>query len=304
MTMSCDDVRDLAPGYVLGALAPAEEQGVRKHLASCAQAHDEVDAFGGVVPYLDETVELVEPPASLKVRVLAAATAEPRSRAATRGGKERAAASGAAGRRPSVEAPPPDYPVLFPPEEPPSSTPQPNIVVPFPDDAAGEARAPRRRSPLAWAAGVAAVLAIAGLAGWNLALQNQLAPLRSFDAAVAQVLDVAARPGSQTAILRPESGDGPRGFASVASDGSIAIAVRGLAPTTGSEVYEAWAVTADRQTPLGSFTVAADGTGRLVNHTSPPPAGVILGLTREPGPGATTPTLPMISSGTATAPPP
>lgn len=304
MTMSCEDVRDLVPGYVLGALELAEEQAVRDHLATCTKAHDEVDAFGGVVPYLDETVELVEPPALLKARVIAVAAAEPRRRAPGRRATDRAAASAPAGRRPPAAAPPPDSLGLFPAEAPPGSPLQPDIVLPFPVDAERDIRARRRRSPLAWVTGVAGVLAIVGLAAWNLLLQNQLAPLRDFDAAVAQVLDVGAQPGSQTAILRPASGGGPRGIASVAADGSVAIAVRGLAPTTGTEVYEAWAVAADRPTPLGSFTVAADGTGRLVTRTSPPTAGLILALTREPGPGATAPTLPLISSGTATAPPP
>ncbi|MFL5680597.1 MAG: zf-HC2 domain-containing protein [Chloroflexota bacterium] len=77
MTLRCDDVRDLAPVFVLGALEPAGDREVRAHLRTCAEAHDEVETFGGVVPYLNDTVELVEPPAALKSRVLAAVAAQP-----------------------------------------------------------------------------------------------------------------------------------------------------------------------------------------------------------------------------------
>jgi hypothetical protein len=175
--------------------------------------------------------------------------------------------------------------------------------VPFPDEQERAVRERRRRSPLRWLAAAAAVLAIVALGGWNLLLQRQLATQQTFDSAVAQVLDVAARPGSQTAILHADTSNGPRGIASVGPDGTVAFAVRDLAPTTGAGVYEAWAVSGDRQTPLGSFSVAADGSGQLVARTSAPTAGLILGLSREPAPGATVPTLPMITSGTATAAP-
>src|SRR5438045_308608 len=80
MTMNCDVARELAPGFVLGALSPDEERAVRDHLASCGEPHPEFEAFGGIAQYLDETVELVEPAASLKERVLAAVAAEPQSR--------------------------------------------------------------------------------------------------------------------------------------------------------------------------------------------------------------------------------
>src|SRR2546423_2019722 len=77
-SMNCDTVRELAPAFVLGALTRSEEQAVREHLATCGEPHPEFEAFGGVVPYFGETVELIEPPASLKERVLAAVAAEPR----------------------------------------------------------------------------------------------------------------------------------------------------------------------------------------------------------------------------------
>jgi anti-sigma factor RsiW len=76
MTMTCDQARDLAPAYVLGALDTAEERAVHEHLASCPEAHEEFPELGGVVPVLAEAVELVEPPAALRDRIMAAAAAD------------------------------------------------------------------------------------------------------------------------------------------------------------------------------------------------------------------------------------
>jgi hypothetical protein len=75
---TCDEVRDLAAGFVLGALEPAESRAVREHLATCPEAHRELAELGGVVPYLNESLlaDPVEPPASLRDRVLASAAAE------------------------------------------------------------------------------------------------------------------------------------------------------------------------------------------------------------------------------------
>ena len=51
---------------------------VREHLATCPESHAEFDELGGVVPYLldDPSLELVEPPAALGDRIMAAAAAD------------------------------------------------------------------------------------------------------------------------------------------------------------------------------------------------------------------------------------
>ena len=57
---------------------------------------------------------------------------------------------------------------------------------------------------------IAAVLAIALLGGWGLLLQNQLESAQSYEQSVAAVLDVAGQPGSLTAVLTPDGGEGRR----------------------------------------------------------------------------------------------
>jgi anti-sigma factor RsiW len=65
MAISCDRVRDLASGFVLGALDPAEMTAVREHLGGCSRPHAELRELGGVVPYLGGSLEPVEPSARL-----------------------------------------------------------------------------------------------------------------------------------------------------------------------------------------------------------------------------------------------
>ena len=165
------------------------------------------------------------------------------------------------------------------------------------------APAPRSSRPaMSWVLGIAAALAIALLGGWNLLLQGELGAARTYEQQVAAVLDVAGQPGSLTAVLTAEDGDGPAGLAAVSSDGAVSLAMRKLAPTTGDEVYEAWIIGGDGvPVPLGSFQVGASGVAFFESRGLPAEAGIVLALTREPGPGATAPSGPPVSAGTATA---
>lgn len=271
MNVSCEAVRDLAAGYVLGALEPSEERLVREHLAACEEGHREFAELGGVVPYLAELAPVVEPPAALKQRVLAAAAADAGSRRLAAAG---APAAGAAAAQPSH----------------------------FPTAAQRQERDARRRSRVAWITAIAAVIAVAIMGGWNLSLRGDLDRARDDQRALAAVLDVAAQPGSQTAILVGDDGGGPSGLAALARDGRVAIVMRGLTPTSGREVYEAWLIGATG-TPraIGGFSVGASGEAGFTARGVEAEPGVTLALTREPGPGATAPSGPIVSSGRATS---
>ena len=153
-----------------------------------------------------------------------------------------------------------------------------------------------------WLLRIAAVLAIAVLGGWNLLLQGQLSAAQRYEENVAAVLDAAAQPGSVTAILTADGGTGS-GLAAVAANGDLALAMRDLAPTSGNSVYEAWFIGSDGvPVPVGDFKVDSSGTGFLEAGGLPAADGIVLALTREPGPGATIPTMPIISKGVAAAP--
>jgi hypothetical protein len=258
-----DEAMDLAASFVLDALEPDEMAAVREHLGTCPESHAEFAELGGVLPVLDASIPLVEPPASLKARVMAAAAADLEAR--------RGAATLA-------------------PEEP--RVPSADVVRPL----------QRRPTPLrAWALGIAAVLAIIALGGWNYSLQQQLNDARAYEQQVATVLDAAQRPGSLTAVMRAGQENGPNGIAAVTTDGVALIAMRDLAPTSGSEVYEAWVIAADGvPVALGELQLRPGGVGYLQAGGLPTDSGIVLALTREPGPGATAPSSDPISVGTAT----
>lgn len=259
-----DEAVQLAAGYVLGALEPGEEAAVREHLRSCPESHVEFEELGSVVPALAEAVEPVEPPAALRSRILAAAAAERTGAAPTVAAPVRA------------EAPQPAEP-------------------PIPIDS-------RRRGPgaVSWFLVAAAGIAVVALVAVNLLTLGRLNASEQFARDVAAVIDTASQPGAVTAVLAPAEAGGPRGLAAVGPDGTVTMALQDLTPTTGSEVYEGWAIVGESApVPLGGFTVGDSGTGRLDGTGVPAQPGMTLALTREPGPGAQTPTPPILAAGVA-----
>lgn len=273
--LTCDEVRDLAASFVLGALDADEAAAVRAHLATCTDPHAEMAELGSVLAVLAESVPVVEPPAALKGRIMAAAAADLDARKSVTTPSEGAA------------------------------TPSEPAAAPRALPTAGErqARAARRTSSIGtWALRIAAVLAIVALAGWNLLLQGQLNEARTYEQDVAAVLDAAGQPGSLTAILHGEGGNGPAGLAAVGSDGVVKLAMRDLPPTQGDQVYEAWVIGVDgKPVALGGFRVGPSGTAFFEGSGLPTEDGIVLALTLEPGPGATAPSSPPVSAGTASA---
>lgn len=279
--LTCDEVRDLAAAYVLGALDRADEAAVRAHLAGHADGHPEIEELGSVIPAFAEVIPVVEPPAGLKARIMAAAAAD----LAARGDASVAPATTATTAVPATPAPPspPAAPVAFP---------------------TAEERAARRTRTTTggWLLRIAAVLAIALLGGWNLLLQNDLVAARRYEQNVATVLATASQPGALTAILTADGGTGS-GLAAVDANGAVAMAMRDLAPTSGSSVYEAWVIGSDGvPKPLGGFTVDSSRTAYFSGTGLRTADGIVLALTLEPQAGATTPTMPIIAKGVAKAP--
>ena len=270
--LHCADVADLAAGFVLGALEPGEADAVRIHLASCPEAHAEVAALGSVAPALFETVEIVEPSAGLRDRILAAAGADQRR---------------ASDRQAVSDARPVEPPVAIDRQRPLGARERTR---------GGGLFGRAMWTPVA----IAAALAVVALGAWNIVLQTQVSDLTAYRTGVVEVLDQAARPGSQLAVLAPPDGSsGPSGLAAVAADGSVAVVLRDLKPTTGSQVYEAWLVGVDgKPIPIGGFQVGGSGTASFVAHGTAEP-GITVALTLEPGAGAKTPTQPIIALGKA-----
>jgi hypothetical protein len=268
--LSCSDVADLAPAFVLGALTPSESDAVRRHLAGCPEPHPEMAELNSVTPALFEGVEPVAPPVELKARIMAAAAADLEARRA---------GAPAAPVAPAPAAPPPAEPRR-----------------------AWDLTALFRRPVWAAVAGLALILAIA-LGAWNVQLRNDLTALQAYRTGVVAVLDRAAKPGAQLAVLtNPGGAGGPTGLAAVAADGSVALVMRDLAPTSGTQVYEAWLIGSDNvPVAIGGFKVGGSGAASFVASHAAQGEGVVVALTLEPSEGAKTPTLPIVAAGAARA---
>jgi hypothetical protein len=252
--LTCDEVRDLAPLFVTGALDADEMHAVREHLAGCEDAHAELSELGEAATALLETAEPADPPAALKPRLMAAAAADL-----------------AEGRHPA-------------------SVPAPKIV------SLDDARA-RRGSRLGWLLAAAAVIAAVALGGWNIALRGQLDTAQAYRTGVDQALALAAQPGSVTAFLTAEDGS-VSGFSVVGQDGTTKLAVRGLAPTTGSQVYTAWSIEGDNApVAIGDFTVGSDGVAVATAQAPDATPGAVIALTLEPNAGNQAPMGPVVASG-------
>src|SRR4051812_42279701 len=309
--MDCDTVRDLAPLFVLDALEPDETAAVRAHLADCDDAHAELQELAEAAGSLSLLVEPVEPSAGLKSRLLAAAGAHPRdgrhpsvaSAAAPSTVTPAAVAStiaSATASAPATAAPPPGAG---------SAADATSDVRAARDDATHLAppvdlrlERDRRRFRLASLGAAAAILLAVALGGYALVLRGQLADETAYRQVVDQALQLAAEPGSATAVIA--GADNPSsGLGVIGADGRVELAIRGLGPSTGREVYTAWAIGADG-TPraLGDFDVGGSGTG-VATATSPVTGpGTVLAITLEPEPGATAPHGPIVASGSATTP--
>jgi anti-sigma-K factor RskA len=82
----CDSHADLIGGYVLGALDPAEEAAMRRHIEECDQCRREYESLAGIPALLDRIEPADVPPpapaASLEDAVLNRVARERRERAA------------------------------------------------------------------------------------------------------------------------------------------------------------------------------------------------------------------------------
>jgi hypothetical protein len=272
--LHCADVEDVASGFVLGALEPAEADAVRAHLAGCPEPHPEMAELGSTIPMLLASVEPIEPPASLKGFILAAAAADTQ--------RERMpAADTQRERMPAADAQ--------------------RLRMPAADTqrTGGGFLGSLFRRPVWAGVAMAAVVAAVAIGVGYLGLRTQVDELTAYRNAVAAVLEKAGQPGAELAVLQAGDGTGgPGGFAAVSQDGSVSLVMHDLHPTTGGQVYEAWIIAGQgAPIPIGGFTVTANGTASFAVAHPSLGSGVTVALTLEPGPGATTPTLPIIAAG-------
>jgi hypothetical protein len=278
MALTCDRVRELAPGFVLGALNPKEMIAVSGHLKGCRKPHPEMDDLGGVLPYIAESLEPVEPPAWLRESVIAAARADLVARRRVGKPSERRAAQ------------PVMAPVAVPDAPAPVAT-QPRRLAPaaeiisFPG-----ARASRRRRVLTWATRAAAAVAIVALAGYSFVLQGELRDAQTQRDHLATVEYYRGLPDARTAHLTAIDASNAGGIAVLHHIDHLIVSLYGLPATKGDQVYVLWLANGSGGwTKLGWVTVDDSGVGYLELSNVPTSGNLWLLVSREPNAGVTQP---------------
>jgi hypothetical protein len=260
---------------VLGALDVDEMIAVSDHLDTCPELHPEIGDLGGVVPYLADTLEPLEPPAWLRESVMAAAQAD----LLTRRHVAEPVAIPVAVTSPHAAA-------TWHGQSPASGA----EVIPI-----ARPRVSRRRRFVTWTSRVAAVAAVVVLAGYAVVLQSDLSKLQQHHDTMVYA---AAQLDTRTAALTARDGSKAGGVALLRPTGHIIVNVANLAPTQGDEAYVVW-LTADNgvESKVGWFTVSDSGDGYLEVDNVPTSASLWIWICKEPNSSVTKPTGPTIVSG-------
>jgi anti-sigma-K factor RskA len=309
--INCAEATDRAAFFVLGALDAGEAIEVRDHLETCPNEHPEFKEFGGVVPYLADALEPLEPSPELRRRVIDAVEGDVRVRRRDENAAERLVASFGAGTqaRPATSGAPPapaaapaPIPVEWPEAEPTAETaPRPSPVAPMPEaEPAIEPRTvpERRRSRLpALALGLAAVVVIGVLAGWNLMLLSSATDARHRAEVLRDAMIASQDPGARVAQLSGTgSASGAGGFVAVPADGDGYLVVHGLEPPPADQTYQAWFISGDQPRSAGLLRVGDDGLA-IVEGLRPGGSVDAIGITLEKAGGSPSPTLPVLVQG-------
>ncbi|MBA3779748.1 MAG: anti-sigma factor [Chloroflexi bacterium] len=261
--ISCEEAADRAAPFVLGVLGPAEAAEVHAHRQACDQPHPEFAQLGGVVGYLAQLPEPVEPPAALRERIAAIATSA-----------QEAALDGAEPRQIGLA---------------PSRTahgrgagPQPAPPVPI-----GRRLWPQVQR---WALPAAAVLIIGVLAGWNLLLQGQAAAADQRAVLIRRFVTAMNEPGALIARIEGTAG-APQasGLAVLPPERSGYLLMEGLERAPAGKTYQAWFMADGQPRSAGLVRVDADGLAVLAGLETADPVDQIA-ITVEAEGGAELPT--------------
>jgi hypothetical protein len=275
--MTCSRIRELASGFVLGALDADEMVAVQDHLDSCRLPHPEIDDLGGVLPYLAASLEPVEPPVWLRESVIAAARGDLSSR--------------------GVVGEPSELRGTGKPLERRTSTAQPLLVAaasPVSIVSLAAARASRRRRAMVWFGRVAAASLILVVAGYAAVVQTGVGKPSGTDDIV-NFIQADTRSAVLVAFAHGHAG----GLAVLEPSGNIRVQVNHLSPPQGDEAYVAWLTTDNGVlSKVGSLTVDDSGVGRLNVSSVPSSESLWISVYQEPTSKVTQPTGSLIVSGT------
>jgi hypothetical protein len=259
---------ELAVAWVLHGLEPEEDAAFAAHLSGCDGCRRLVAEAGEVTTLLGSAVEQVDPPSSLRDRIVSEAVRDARD------------VSDGASLTPDVST---------------GTSSSARNVVPLAPRRSGE-RMRRATAGLAVAAVLALVVAIGGLVAANRSLTEERDAAAARSASISHVVDAASRPGTPHAVLATPDG----GFVGLVVDEGQGpeLLASGLAPNDGEHTYVLWGL-ADG-TPVGLTAFGMSGSGPVVQSVpSGEVAGRFAGFAVSLEPGRTVPATPtrVVASG-------
>ncbi len=273
LTFDCAEVDELAGLFVLDALTPDEAAAVAEHLSTCQQPHESLAELAGPASALPGAVEPVMPPAELRDQVLSAVAATPQV-------PDDVTVVTRARPAPAV------------PRAAPRAVPPPVSI-----DAARQRRGP---SPMGWMGlAAAAVIVIAALGVWNVALQRQVSDsegrVASLQGEVALARQQATDAAVEVASLQTRISDTQAQLTAAieradTSDAQL-VSLRGQIEQMQGQVasYQQQIATADdRAALIGQAIGAATAPGaNVATLSSTEPGGAATGMAIFPttGPG-------------------
>ena len=167
----------------------------------------------------------------------------------------------------------------------------PGLLLPRMHEVLGEPSGRRRRRPMSLWAAAASVVALVGLAGWNVSLGFRANHAESQNSTFLRALDTAARPDSETVPLNPSESAGVGSMREIRAPGvePIYLVGRDIPEPGAGRVYQVWLGSAGQYKPVGTFFPEENLTVLELHNVNPSVYDQIL-ITEEIA--GTTPTQP------------
>lgn len=252
LSLTCEQVEELAAAYALDALPADEEGAIAEHLATCANPHSSLTELAELASMLAFLVPAAQPPADLGARIVAQASAEP---------------------------------VV-------SEVASPRLDTALDGVATAPLRFPALQSRRWWIVTVgqaAALVAITiGLSIWGFSQHQALQRERLASAQQAAVLTALAS-GGATIRTQPARGLAPAVLIQP-QDGSSAYLIVNWAPAPSGKSYQAWLI-GQGQKPVSAAVFDGSAAGiQIVRLAEPLPGAAAFAVTLEPSGGSAQPT--------------
>ena len=265
--MKHEQIKKLVPLLAINAVSDDEENDIQAHMASCAECLSMMEMHLDAAVALARSAVPLNPPASLKQRLMSQIAAE--------------------SAVVPQQSPAPARP-FKPAAQPPPAAGSPGAVLPLP--AQQSERRPRWLAPLAGIAAAAVFIAVA-MWGWmvvQINRQNQLLEQTR------QALAIAGTPGvDRKPMVARDAAGGAGGQAFVAETGA-AIIMTGMKDPR-DEVYTLWLISGNRPVSVGDFRPDESGTA-VIRVAQSVDRDMTMAVTREPSEGNKSPKGPVILS--------